>query len=220
MSTNWTPRPQPDAPGESVRLPETTRLETFSDGVFAIAITLLVLEIKVPNGQVVSQHGGLWPALGALWPSYVGYTISFVTIGIMWANHHSIFQYVRHTDRRFLLVNVLFLMGIGFLPFPTAVLAEHLPDAASRLAATMFYGATLVVIAILFNAVWWSGIWKGRLLGRDIDHAGVQVITERYRLGPVGYLVALGAAPLSVWLSLGLHLTLALFFTRAERPGA
>jgi TMEM175 potassium channel family protein len=220
MSTSLTHRPPPDAPGEAVRLPETTRLEAFSDGVFAIAITLLVLEIKVPNGQDVSQFGGLWPALASRWASYLGYTISFVTIGIMWANHHSIFQYVRHTDRRFLLVNVLFLMGIGFLPFPTAVLATHLPIPADRVAATMFYGATLVAIALLFNAVWWAGIWKGRLLGSDIDRDGVRVITERYRLGPISYLVALGVAPLSVWLSLGIHLALALFFSRGERPGA
>ena len=202
------------------RLPDTTRLEAFSDGVFAIAITLLVLEIKVPTRDEVTAAAGLWPVLASRWPSYVGYVISFVTIGIMWANHHSIFQYVRHADRRFLLVNVLFLMGIGFLPFPTAVLAEHLPVAADRVAATMFYGATLVAIAILFNAVWWAGIWKGRLLGKDIDQAGVQVITERYRLGPISYLVAVGVAPLSVWLSLGIHLALALFFTRGERPGA
>lgn len=220
MSISSTRRPPPEGPGEEVRLPETTRLETFSDGVFAIAITLLVLEIPVPNAADIARAHGLWPALAAHWSSYLGYVISFVTIGIMWANHHSIYQYVRHTDRRFLLVNVFFLMGIGFLPFPTAVLAAHLPDPANRVAATMFYGATLVAIAILFNAVWWAGIWKGRLLGRDIDHDGVRVITERYRLGPIGYLVALALAPVSVWISLGIHLALALFFTRAERPGA
>lgn len=207
-------------PTAAARFPETTRLETFSDGVFAIAITLLVLEIPVPTDADVAAARGLWPALGSHWSSFLGYAISFVTIGIMWANHHSIFQYVRRTDRRFLLVNVLFLMGIAFLPFPTAVLAAHLPDASSRVAATMFYGTTLVAIAILFNAVWWAGIWKGRLLGSDIDRDGVRVITERYRLGPISYLVALGVAPLSVWLSLGIHLALALFFSRGERPGA
>lgn len=202
------------------RLPETTRLETFCDGVFAIAITLLVLEIRVPTGAETVAAGGLWRALAARWPSFLGYTISFLTIGIMWANHHSIFQYVRRADRRFLLVNVLFLMGIGFLPFPTAVLAQHLPVASDRLAATVLYGATLVAIAILFNAVWWTGIWKGRLLGGDIDHAGVRVITARYRLGPVAYLGALVLAPLSVWLTLGIHLFLALLYARAELAGA
>jgi TMEM175 potassium channel family protein len=202
------------------RLPETTRLETFCDGVFAIAITLLVLEIRVPTAAETATAGGLWPALATRWPSFLGYTISFLTIGIMWANHHSIFQYVRRADRRFLLVNVLFLMGIGFLPFPTAVLAQHLPVASDRLAATVLYGGTLVAIAILFNAVWWTGIWGGRLLGSDIDHAGVRVISARYRLGPIAYLAALALAPLSVWLTLGVHLFLALLYARAELAGA
>src|SRR6266508_3844418 len=116
----------------SAQTSDTVRLEAFSDGVFAIAITLLVLEIRVPELETVAHHGGLWPALVALWPSYLGYLISFVTIGIMWANHHALFKYIRRCDRYFLIVNVVFLMGIAFVPFPTAVLAQHLPVAESR----------------------------------------------------------------------------------------
>jgi TMEM175 potassium channel family protein len=198
-------------------LPETTRLEAFSDGVFAIAITLLVLEIHVPTIAESAAEGGLRHALAERWPSFTGFAISFLTIGIMWANHHAIFQYVRRADRRFLLVNILFLMGISFVPYPTAVLAEHLPDAASRLTATLFYAGTFVVMAVLFNAVWWTGIYEGRLLGADVDREGLEVISSRYRLGPFAYLAALVLAPLSVWLTLGLHVVMALFFTRSER---
>ena len=123
-------------------LPDSTRLETFSDGVFAIAVTLLIFQVKVPDRDDVSAAGGLWRALGTRWPSYLGYVISFLTLGIMWVNHHAIFQYVRRVDRRFLLVNILFLMGIAFLPFPTAVLAEYLPEQEQRVAATMFWWST------------------------------------------------------------------------------
>src|SRR6185295_9004600 len=94
---------------------ETARLEAFSDGVFAIAITLLVLEIRVPPPEAVQRAGGLAAALLHLWPSYLGYFISFITIGIMWSNHHSIFLYIRRVDRYFLVINVFFLMCIGFL---------------------------------------------------------------------------------------------------------
>jgi len=198
-------------------LPETTRLEAFSDGVFAIAITLLVLEIHVPSIAESVAAGGLGHALAERWPSFVGFAISFLTIGIMWANHHAIFQYVRRADRRFLMINVVFLMGVSFVPYPTAVLAEHLPDAGSRLPATLFYAATFVVMAILFNAVWWTGIYEGRLVGADIDRRGLEVISSRYRLGPIAYLVALGLAPLSVWLTLGLHVFLCVFFMRSEQ---
>src|SRR5215218_9799758 len=104
--TRAVPSPIRQSPG----LSESDRLETFCDGVFAIAITLLVLEIRVPTHQQVHAAGGLGRALWTLWPSYLGYVIGFLTIGIMWTNHHAIFQYVRRTDRYFLLINVLFLL--------------------------------------------------------------------------------------------------------------
>jgi uncharacterized membrane protein len=99
---------------------ETARVEAFSDAVFAIAITLLVLEIRVPSPDVTGHGSTLLPALLRLWPSYLGYLISFVTIGVMWVNHHSMFVLIRQTDRYFLLLSVFFLMCIAFLPFPRA----------------------------------------------------------------------------------------------------
>ena len=194
---------------------DTTRLEAFSDGVFAIAITLLILEVKVPDHAEIQALGGLWPALAHRWPSLLGYLISFATIGIMWANHHAIFTYVRRCDRPFLLANLLLLMTVAFLPFPTAVLAEHLPDPDTRTAATMFYGSVLFLIAVAFNIVWWTGIRDRRLLGSNIAEAGVQTI-RRYRMGPVGYAVATALALASVWLSLAIHAGLALLFARSE----
>ena len=134
----------------------TTRLEAFSDGIFAIAITLLVLEIKVPTAAEVEAGHGLWPALAERWPSYVGFLISFFIIGIMWVNHHGLFEYVRRVDRRFMLANLLLLTAVSFLPFPTAILAEHLADPATRTTATVFYGATLVFSSATYNLLWWG----------------------------------------------------------------
>ena len=195
---------------------ETTRLEAFSDGVFAIAITLLILEIKVPTGAETQDHG-LWRALLERWPSYVGYVISFVTIGIMWVNHHALFKYISRVDRALLLANLLLLMTVSFLPYPTAVLAEHLPDADSRTEAAVFYGGTLVVIAISFNVLWWAARGRHRLIGADAHAGGMRTITFRYGVGPVSYGIATAVALLSVWASLAIHLGLALMYALSER---
>lgn len=197
------------APG----LSETDRLETFSDGVFAIAITLLILEVKVPHA---GTGGGLARALVALWPSYLGYVISFVTLGIMWANHHAMFTYIRRSDRYFLLIHVFFLMCISFLPFPTAVLAEHLPEPDSRRIAVAFYSATLVLIAIAYNAVWWYAVAGRRLLGPAADPVAVRTISRRYALGPLAYLVSFGLAFVNVWASLSVHGILAILYLLPE----
>jgi uncharacterized membrane protein len=201
-----------------VSSPDTARLEAFSDGVFAIAITLLVLEIKVPSSIELVQLGGLWPALAHRWPNYVGYAMSFLIIGIMWANHHALFQYIRRVDRPLMLANLLLLMGVGFLPFPTAILAEHLADQAACTQATVFYGATLIFTSLTFNLVWWTGRWRGRLLGPAFHERGLRTITRRYAFGPISYVLATGLAFVNVWLSLGLHLAVALWNARSEQP--
>jgi uncharacterized membrane protein len=114
---------------------ETNRLEAFSDGVFAIAITLLVLEIKVPPPDMTLEAGLL-----RLWPSYLAYTVSFLVIGAIWINHHAMFRHIVRVDETLLLLNVLHLMLIAFLPFPTAVLAEAFHRKAGEPIATAFYG--------------------------------------------------------------------------------
>ena len=199
------------------RATDTTRLEAFSDGVFAIAITLLILEIKVPTAAELERGGGLWPALAHRWPSYVGYVLSFLIIGIMWANHHALFTYIRRVDRRFIFANLLLLMGVGFLPFPTAVLAEHLAEPGARTSVTVFYGATLSGIALAFNAVWWAGLRGRGLLATSLDEDGVRTMSRRYALGPVSYAAATGVALVNVWMSLAIHFALALLYARSER---
>lgn len=198
-------------------LSETARVEAFSDGVFAIAITLLVLEIRVPSPDTTEHGRALLVALRGLWPSYLGYTLSFVTIGIMWANHHSIFHYIRRADRYFVLINVMFLMCISFLPFPTALLAEYLPEAAGRTMAVATYSATLVVIALAYNALWWYAAAGDRLLDPGCDRDAVRTISRRYAAGPISYGISLGLAFVNVWASLAVHAVLAALYLLPER---
>src|SRR5436309_128430 len=106
---------------------ETARLEAFSDGVLAIAITLLVLDIPVPSG-----HGDLGAELRAGWPHYLAFVTAFLTIAVMWANHHDLFRIIDKSDRGLMLANALLLVSISFLPFPTGVLAEHMRDNGSN----------------------------------------------------------------------------------------
>ena len=127
----------------------TTRLETFSDGVFAIAATLLVLEITIPN----PLHGSLGSELLHLWPSYLAYATSFITIGIIWVNHHSIFELVERADRRLLFINTFFLLDIAFIPFPTKLVAHYLQKPGER-SAVFGYAGTLLVMAVVYN-IWW-----------------------------------------------------------------
>ena len=120
----------------------TSRLETFSDGVFAIAITLLVLGIHVP-----ARDAALGPALLDQWPVFLAYLVSFLTIGIMWINHHKLFEVIGQSTTTFAFINVVFLMVIAFVPYPTEVLAERLGNGVDVQLATVFYGATMTLIA-------------------------------------------------------------------------
>src|SRR5919204_3739632 len=131
---------------------ESGRVEAFSDGVFAIAITLLILEIKVPK---TAEGDGLWQALGAQWPSYAAYVVSFLVIGIMWINHHQLFSYVAHVDRTLMFLNLLVLMVVAAVPWPTAVLAEYLREEDASHVAAAVYSLVMVVMAFTFQGLWW-----------------------------------------------------------------
>ena len=127
-----------------------SRLETFADGVFAIAATLLILTV---DGAVGGEGIDLGAELRHAWPAYVGYVVSFVTIGIMWMNHHTVMSLVERVDRRFLLANLGLLMCIAFVPFPTRLMAEHIRGEGAESAA-LAYGFTLTATAVFFNTVW------------------------------------------------------------------
>lgn len=195
------------------RTSETTRAEAFSDGVFAIAITLLILEIKVPH----SSGAALGRALLAQWPSYFAFLASFATIGVMWLNHHRLFNLIDRCDDGLLFLNLLLLLGVTWIPFPTALIAEHLGHGGDRTSA-LLYSASFFVIAIFFNVLWRYATTRGRLLSPDCDLEEVESITKQYRFGPFAYLVAVALAFWSATAALAACGLLALFFALPPKP--
>jgi uncharacterized membrane protein len=187
---------------------EKGRLEAFSDGVFAIAITLLVLEIAVPH---LEEPGQLGQALLDLWPSYIAYATSFLTIGIMWVNHHSVFRQLGEVDHRFLFINLGLLMLISFVPFPTTLLADYAWGGNGE-AAAVTYGVTLTVTALFFNLLWRYAAWNNRLIRADADPKEVSGITRAYLPGPFMYALATLVAFVNAEVSAALFLAIAVFY--------
>jgi uncharacterized membrane protein len=154
---------------------DAARVVAFSDGVIAIAITLLVLEIRPPEDTTRLAHG-----LAALWPSYLAYVITFLLIGQVWANHHVMFDHIRHADRVVLALNTILLMDIAFLPFVASVLASALRDGHGERTAVLLQGAAFELAALLFNAIWWYARRERRLVAQTLDEFHAWAISRRF----------------------------------------
>jgi uncharacterized membrane protein len=185
----------------------TTRLETFSDGVFAIAATLLVLEFSVgdaPGSQLGHE-------LLHLWPSYLAYVTSFLTIGIIWINHHHCVDTLARCDRTFLFLNLMLLLTVGFLPFPTKLVAQYLQQPGEQ-AAVYAYDATFVVMSIVYN-VWWRYASSGRrLIADNVPDSTVQAISRAFNPGVPMYAFVFLVAVFSPLASVILTLAIAAFY--------
>jgi TMEM175 potassium channel family protein len=179
------------------------RLETFADGVFAIAATLLIIDVNV-DGEPLSE------ALLHAWPVYAAYAVSFLSIGIMWVNHHTMFGQIDRTDRTFLFLNIGLLMAVAFLPFPTRLVADHLRHEGAQ-AAAVTYGLTMILIAAGFAATWYYA--AARLLRPDSDPRIVSGISRSYVPGIPIYAVATLSALVSAWAAVAIYAALAVFFT-------
>ena len=153
---------------------ETIRTVAFSDGVFAITVTLLVLEIRPPTDEDLLQ------GLVDLWPSYLTYAVTFMFIGQVWANHHVMFDHIRAADRAILLLNTVLLMVVAFLPFATSVLAEALRSGHGQPTAVVFYGAAFALTALMFNGVW-QYARRQRLIQEALDPVGATAIGRRFQ---------------------------------------
>jgi uncharacterized membrane protein len=186
-------------------LSETRRVEAFSDAVFAIAITLLILEIKVPT----QDQGPLTAALLRQWPSYLAFLTSFTYIGVLWINHHRMFTHIMKADDVLLVLNLLLLLGVTAVPFPTAVMAEHLHGPDHRTAA-MLYNATFDVIAIFFNVLWRYAVAR-RLIDHSLSAGTAQNVSRRYTVVPALYLVCMALAWINVHAGMASNLALTLF---------
>ena len=190
---------------------QTARIEAFSDGVFAIAITLLILELKVPLFDHDASNRELLQRLGGDWHHYLAFFLSFTSILVMWVNHHRIFSVVRKADDAFAYWNGLLLMFITIVPFPTALIAEFMDKGAAKTAAAVYSGMGLM-IALAFTGLWRYAITHGRLLTKGFREREVEELTQQYQYGPLAYVVAFGLSFVSAQLSIGLCLALVVFF--------
>jgi uncharacterized membrane protein len=199
----------------------TDRLEMFSDGVIAIAITLLVLQIPVPR----SEQGDLLQALLDQWTSYVAFFVSFVVIGIMWVSHHSMFERIARTDRGLLFINLLLLLGIAFLPFPTDLMATYVRDGgANSHVAAAIYSATMVGIGIAFTGMWAHLANRPWLLVDGISTEQVRVAAKRSLVGPAVYAFTFALAFISAEACFVVYALIAAYFaagpsSRVVTPG-
>lgn len=189
----------------------TFRLETFSDAVFAIAITLLTLDLALPPSSHDLGGRALLIAMGHLWPSYVAYVTSFATILIMWFNHHWIFRAVKHVDPVLVVANGFLLLIVAATPFPTRILSEYINTPAAGVACAI-YAAYFLLCNVGYNALWWSIRYKRRLLKDSIDEASVRTVSRSLALGFLLYLMAIGAALISAVLGLAVITGLWIFW--------
>jgi uncharacterized membrane protein len=186
------------------------RLEAFSDGVLAIVITLLILEIKVPAGE----EGTLGSALARLWPQYVAFLVSFLIVGIIWLNHHATINLLRRTDHKVQVLNLLLLLPVTVLPWPTALLAEytHEGTAGDRRVAVLVYGVASSAMALSFNVLWRYLLRHPELHKPQVTTELLAVRNRRYNAGLAAYPVATVLGLVSVPLFLALMLGLALLY--------
>ena len=205
QSFGGSPDPRPNI--VAVKEIGTARIEAFSDGVFAIAATLLVLEIGV------GSTGGarLGHKLLEIWPSYLAYATSFVTIGIIWINHHHNMRAIGRADRSFMFVNLLLLLDVAFIPFPTKLVADYLNRPGER-PAVIAYAATLLVMALLYT-VWWRYARTGRrLIAATASEAELRAIDRGFAPGLPAYVVVFVLAFFSPLAAVILTLVLAAFY--------
>jgi uncharacterized membrane protein len=184
---------------------ETGRIEAFSDGVFAVAITLLVFNLKVPqiaNGDPKPVID-LGKALFYQWPAYLAFVTSFATILIMWVSHHSIFKMVYKSDSPFLFANGLLLMLVTVVPFPTALVAAYLTNPAAAMACAVYAGI-FVLINIAYNLLWWTASHNRSLLNPDVSPAQVKIHARSMYFGFPVYLLATLLAFLNPYLTIAI----------------
>ena len=182
------------------------RLEAFSDGVFAVAITLLVLEIHVPAGE----H--LWHDLKEEWPSFAAFFVSFWVIGIIWVNHHGVFDHLKRADRWVLYLNLLVLLTVVFIPFATALIAEHLKSGADEEVAALVYSGAFLALAIAFGILWTYITRHREELGVELTDAQVRRTTLVFLIGNPFYAVAVIFAFVSPAAVLVINGLLALYY--------
>lgn len=193
---------------------ETGRVDAFSDGVFTIAISLLVLELHIPP----ESPDGLWHELARQWPSYAAYVVTFLVIGIMWVNHHTMFGFIRQVDRPILYLNLALLMTVAILPWPTAIMAEYLRSGTDSHAAAAVYSMVMMLHSFCFQAIWWHLTRTGHLFDRRVDLPIARAMRKRFAVGSMVYPLAFGLAFVSALATLTVLGVMALYYAFNQLP--
>ncbi|MEN3307335.1 MAG: potassium channel family protein [Micromonosporaceae bacterium] len=205
----------------SAGLMSSQRVEAFSDAVFAIAATLLVLDLAVPPRDS-TPSGGLAAALAHQWPGYFAYLVSFLVIGIIWVNHHTVFARVRRVDRPVLFVNLALLLVVSALPFPTRLLAEYLTAPGDSHIAAAIYSAAMFAMGLTYALLWLVVTRDRNLLAEREDRAANRAALLRFAAGNVVYLATIGLAFVNAVATLAVHAAIALYYCfdqlRVTRP--
>jgi len=186
---------------------EKTRLEAFSDGVFAIIITLLVLELKIPPLPPMADSAGLWDALKEIMPVLLSWVVSFLIVGTFWLNHHNIFMMARKADYAVVWMNTLFLLFATLIPFPTRLMGDnpHIPLAVASLGIVMFFSTLVAISMYRYIAL--------HLLREEYDRKTVlKNVRRAYLIGPLFYLMAIGSAWISTTLTFVFYAVIPLLF--------
>jgi uncharacterized membrane protein len=183
------------------------RLEAFSDGVFAIAITLLVLTIRTPD-----DYRDLGSSLTNQWPAYAAYLVSFAVIGIMWLNHHTVFGHFEHVDRKLVYLNLALLATVVFVPYPTGVFGEALQRGEGERVAAVFYSVVMTINACAWAALWLYGSSRRRLLGDAFPEDQRRTATILFNIGPIFYGLTIVVALVNAYACLALHGALAVYY--------
>jgi uncharacterized membrane protein len=217
--TPVTAAPKPPAPPSRPGVMSTNRVEAFSDGVLAIAITLLVLDLVVPPKTSVPE-GALGSRLAHQWPAYLAYLVSFMVIGIIWVNHHTVFAKVRLVDRRVLFANLALLLVVSAIPFPTRLIAEYLTTGANSHLAAAVYSGTMVLMSLAYSALWMAVTRDVELLHEHVDRAAGRAAIRRFGLGIIIYLATVGLAFVNAIATLAVHGVLAVYYCFDQLAGA
>jgi TMEM175 potassium channel family protein len=192
----------------------TSRLEAFSDGVFAVAITLLVLQFVVPD----AQSGKLLVALLGQWPQLVTYVASFLTVGVIWVNHHTIFKGLRAVDRTIQFINLILLMFVVLVPYPTQLLGHYLNSGFNASVAAAFYGVVMTGMGIAFQVLVVWAITHPKLLKPSVDAVKIRAAIPRYSLGLLVYVASIGLAFVSAWLVVVFYAASAIYYAFNQLP--
>jgi TMEM175 potassium channel family protein len=192
----------------------TSRLEAFSDGVFAVAITLLVLQFIAP--EVQSEK--LLSALLGQWPQLVTYVASFLTVGVVWVNHHTIFRGLKAVDRTIQFINLVLLLTVVLVPYPTELLGRYLNSGQNGSVAAAFYALVMTVMAISFQTLVAWALTHPNLLRPEVNVRRVRAVVPRFALGLVTYALSIGLAFVSAWLVVALYAGTAIYYAFNQLP--